>query len=319
MTDQPETFGLGAFQPIPDDRDEPIAVLYAAAGIDPSAALPASYAAPTMPPVTNQGNTPMCVAFSSAAMKSWQDRADGRVSIWFDFDESRFFRWIGGTANGAWVRDAMKVMLGRGYPVTGKADYSAADHRIRGYYAIARRRSDLQAAILALGPVVIATPWYQSWFRPDARGVLPNPSYAVGGHAIVAYGWDSRGLRCRNSWGAAWGVGGDFWMPWQHVAGLWEAWKASDIPAPVYFSFGGRALANPRTFVVTSRYAAVRPRPSTSATKVDTLRRGEQWTPRQVTGSGKGRWLGNRRGDKWVRITDVRTAASAAVADEEEE
>ena len=55
-----------------------------------------------MPPILNQGSSPMCVAYSSSAMKAWQDRRD--QERFFDFNEPAFFAAIGGTA-----RD-------RGYP-----------------------------------------------------------------------------------------------------------------------------------------------------------------------------------------------------------
>jgi hypothetical protein len=64
-------------------------------------------------------------------------------------------------------------------------------------------------------------------FRPVA-GVLPAPDTLVGGHAIVAYGWDARGLRLRNSWGATWGIGGDCWLPARLVPRLSGAWEAVD-------------------------------------------------------------------------------------------
>jgi hypothetical protein len=138
----------------------------------------------------------MCVAYSSSAMKAWQDRRD--QERFFDFDERTFFGQIGGTAQGAYVRAAMERMRTAGYPVAGSGD--AGKHRIAAYYAVPRDLATIKAAIYDLGPVVISTPWYRSWFRP-AAGVLPRPDTQVGGHAIVAYGWDARGLRLRNSWG----------------------------------------------------------------------------------------------------------------------
>ena len=130
----------------------------------PTAALPASYAAPGMPPVLDQHATPMCVAYSSSAMKAWQDRRDQERL--FDFDEPRFFREIGGTAAGAYVRDAMNRMRAVGYPVIGSGD--AGHHKIAAYYAVPRDLAAIKAAIHDLGPVVVSTPWYQSWFRPAA-------------------------------------------------------------------------------------------------------------------------------------------------------
>ena len=126
----------------------------------------------------------------------------------------------------------MERMRSAGYPVTGSGD--AAHHRIAAYYAVPRDLPTIKAAIYDLGPIVVSTPWYQSWFRP-AVGVLPKPDTQVVGHAIVAYGWDQRGLRPRNSGGADWGVGGDCWMPAYlvpHLAGAWKAVDAIEHPIP---------------------------------------------------------------------------------------
>ena len=67
MTDDLSRYGLGALSDPPDERDYPLSALYAAEGLTASVVVPASYAAPGMPPVLNQHATPMCVAHSSFA------------------------------------------------------------------------------------------------------------------------------------------------------------------------------------------------------------------------------------------------------------
>jgi hypothetical protein len=96
-----------------------------------------------MPPVIDQHATPMCVAYSSSAVKAGQDRRD--QERFFDFDEPAFFAAIGGTASGARVRDAMERMRSAGYPVAGSGD--AAHHRIAAYYAVPRDVATIKAAI----------------------------------------------------------------------------------------------------------------------------------------------------------------------------
>ena len=96
MTDDLSVYGLGALPDAPDERDYPVSALYASEGLVASVVLPASYASPAMPPVLDQHATPMCVAYSSSAMKSWQDRRD--QERFFDFDEPTFFGQIGGTS-----------------------------------------------------------------------------------------------------------------------------------------------------------------------------------------------------------------------------
>ena len=82
-----------------------------------------------------------------------------------------FFRQIGGSSNGAVIRDALDERLSKGYPVAGHPEL-AGQHRIAAYYSVPVTQADLCAAILAFGPLVIGTPWARSWFHP-ADGVLP--------------------------------------------------------------------------------------------------------------------------------------------------
>src|SRR5450759_575197 len=158
-------FGLGAQQSPADARDFKIAALYAAAGIEEPVAAPATYVVPgTLVPVLNQGSTPQCVAFSSEFLKAYQDRID--QGAFFPFDEVRFFSAIGGGAGGAVVRTAFGQMLHVGYPLDGGV--SAGQHKIASYYAVPVDQASLQAALMAFGPLVIATPWYHSWFSPTS-------------------------------------------------------------------------------------------------------------------------------------------------------
>jgi hypothetical protein len=217
-------FGLGAIESQPDERDWDIDMLYAATATEFVAAAPVAYMAPSPYPATlNQHNTPMCTAYSSSMLKGWEDLRDTGSA---NYDEPRFFQQIGGGPNGAVLRDAFIGMLNTGYPIVNVGN--AAQHRIAAYYAVPITRAAIQSAIMAFGPITIGTPWFATWFRPSAAGVLPAPSVVVGGHAIVAIGWDARGLRLRNSWGTTWGISGDCWLPWSYLDHVHEAWKAID-------------------------------------------------------------------------------------------
>ena len=220
--------GLGGIQSPPDERDFTLADLVTASGQPLTAALPTTFLATGLPPVLNQGATPMCVAFSTSALKGWEDRIDqGRF---FDFDEPTFFRAIGGGPNGAIIRNALDRLLKVGYPVVRIG--LAPAHRIAAYYAIPKTQAALMQTIHDFGPIVIGTPWYHSWFHPIGTGgnlKLPAPDYSVGGHAILAVGYNPTGLVLQNSWGAAWGYHGRVTMPWAYVLhAVWEAWKAVD-------------------------------------------------------------------------------------------
>jgi hypothetical protein len=220
-------FGIGALQSPPDERDYQVSAILPAAAVT----LPPIYVVPLRPPILNQHDSPMCVAYSTSSMKSYQDRDDQSPAKFWNFDEPTFFKAIGGNANGAYLRNALDRLLKVGYPVVGgSAVSSTSAHRIKAYYSVPKDITAIKTAILALGEIVLATPWYNSWFTPDGNYTLPRPDYSVGGHAIVADGWnDAHGLRLRNSWGGGWGYNGDCFLPYAYLGAIWEAWKAVDV------------------------------------------------------------------------------------------
>ena len=107
---------------------------YGEANNTPAPVLPPVYGVPNRPPILNQGQTPMCVAYSTSSMKSYQDRDDQAPAKFWNFDEAAFFKVIGGGPNGAVLRTALDRLLKVGYPVVGGASPTAA-HKIAAYYA----------------------------------------------------------------------------------------------------------------------------------------------------------------------------------------
>jgi hypothetical protein len=225
--------GLGALPSPFDSRDFPIEQLYALTGKTPALAIPANYRVPgELNPILDQGSTPQCVAYSSAALKGTEDRID--QGQFFDWDTGTFFVQIGGGSNGAYVRDAFKAMLSNGYPV--KKIGGAADHKIAAYYAVNPTLAEVQAALMAFGPLVFGMTWLNSMFTPAANGVLTvtQSSGVAGGHAILCVGWTvvsgKTYLILRNSWGTAWGLSGEAYLPAASLPTLvGEVWKAVDV------------------------------------------------------------------------------------------
>ena len=220
-------YGLGAIPSPYDARDFPITQLYALTGAAPELP-PANYMVPGEPgPILNQGNSPQCVAYSSAGVKQYEDKLD--QGQWFNFNESLFFSRIGGSANGAYIRDALAQLLKVGYPVVSIDD--SAQHKIDAYYTVPITLGEVQAALMAFGPLLFGISWPNSWFDP-IKGVLPKPDATAGGHAIKVIGWRTVSgqvqLILANSWGTSYGDAGRCYMPSPYLNRVFEVWKTVD-------------------------------------------------------------------------------------------
>jgi hypothetical protein len=229
----PPGFGKGLQPSPPDPNDLQLNDLLGAELLS-TTTYPSVFTAYNPPPVLNQGTTPQCVAYSSASMKAWQDRRDN--GVWYNFDKPLFFNYIGGTSNGANLRNAMVRMHDYGYPVVTYNNQSA--HKVKYYYAASLAHLALKAALMAYGPIVLGVHWYNSWINLYSNGQVPPPSGGSGGHAILCIGWyDGLGFRFRNSWGTGWGPkGGDCYIPARYLStfdggklAAFEAWKTIDL------------------------------------------------------------------------------------------
>lgn len=228
MTD-PLPFGLGAIPSPPDPRDWPLA-------LDTAAPLPARFVSTSMPPVGDQGNTGRCVAFSSRGLKQWEEFRDGHGVLDLDaqwlYERAQAVDGIPLPHEGTTCRAALSVLLKQGMPLAGQAAHG--QNRIAAYYAVPLTVDAIKRAVLQSGPVLIASTWFSSWFKPLRGGILPAPSGGVaGGHARIVFGWDDSvnggSLLVRNSWGPRWGVNGNSYDPYRYLLpALHDAWRAVD-------------------------------------------------------------------------------------------
>lgn len=216
-------FGKGALPSPPDEDDWQYVGL---AGANASASLP-TFRLGNRPPVTNQGDTPECVAYSSGVEQNWQDHVEW--DRFFDWNEHLFFQRIGGTAAGAFMRAALDQRKAVGFPEADMTP-SSAEHKIAGYAQVTKSVTTIKNAIVNTGGVLMIGPWYDNWTDGlNAKAVLPSPSGGSAGHAWWAIGWDEYGVICQNSWGTLWGDNGLFRMPWWIVLDrVWEVWSTLD-------------------------------------------------------------------------------------------
>lgn len=100
---------------------------------------------------------------------------------------------------------------------------------------------DAIASAVQQGFVIVEGLMWADNFTPDRDGWLPSrASGGVGGHALCGYGLAQRngvwGIKTRNSWGPAWGVGGNCVIPeplfGRKIGGFWAVRSVVQSVAP---------------------------------------------------------------------------------------
>jgi C1A family cysteine protease len=243
---------------------KPIAELVKSAGVPTKPAAPkkAMDLRPWCSRIENQDALGSCTAHAGVALfEYFQNRACGKnveLSRLFLYKVTRnLLRWTGD--RGAFLRSAAGAMAVFGAPPEEYWPYDpkrfdeeppafcyafAQSFQALQYYRLDppnTSRDELLANIknhLAAGlPTMFGFTVHASIAQAAATGAIPYPApgeRAVGGHAIVAVGYDNsriiRGtaagapetngaLLIRNSWGLDWGEEGYGWLPYQYVLG----------------------------------------------------------------------------------------------------
>ena len=224
---------------LPDARDR----MYAA---------PRKMAAPksvdlraTCPTIYDQGELGSCTANAIAAAIEFDQRKERLTA---PFTPSRLFiyyneRALEGTIatdGGAMIRDGIKSVAQQGvcaepawpYVEPRFADrppvqcYKAGKlHPAVAYSRVAQDLGLMKACLAAGYPFVFGFTVYESFESEEVAhtGVAQLPSQgetSLGGHAVMAAGYDDGSERflVRNSWGASWGMGGYFTLPYAYLS-----------------------------------------------------------------------------------------------------
>jgi C1A family cysteine protease len=100
----------------------------------------------------------------------------------------------------------------------------ALNHQVLSYHRVARLLEQFKGCLAEGFPMVFGFTVYES-FESDTvarTGILDMPGtgeHAVGGHAVLAVGYDDPAKRfiVRNSWSEQWGLKGYFTMPYDYL------------------------------------------------------------------------------------------------------
>lgn len=156
-----------------------------------------------LPFISDQGPSPHCVGFGwlnfgncDPVMDGWQnDRGHEIYYAAKDIDGEP------GAENGSSTLSGVKAFMKYGF-LSGSN------------YAFANSLEDVKVWVLANGPVVVGTNWYDSMFVPNYDGVVDVYGYIAGGHEYLIIGYDRESdlFHCANSWGTGFGINGTFYI-----------------------------------------------------------------------------------------------------------
>jgi C1A family cysteine protease len=232
--------GYGWLPDLPDHRDK----LYASIHRMPQR-LPRSVdLRPKCSAVENQGELGSCTGNALAGAVEFLEKKERvkrfvDVSRLFIYYNERVIEHTVAEDAGAMIRDGIKTLVKQGVCAEARWPYvvskfatkptaacyaEARDHQVTSYARL--ETVDEMRACLADGfPFVFGFSVYESFeSREVARtGKVPMPKpreRCLGGHAVLGVGYDDAEKRfiVRNSWGAGWGQGGYFTMPYAYLA-----------------------------------------------------------------------------------------------------
>jgi len=196
-----------------------------------------------MPKIYDQGELGSCTANAIGAAFEFEQVQEGQA----DFMPSRLFiyyneRAMEGTIDtdsGAMIRDGIKSVAKLGVctettwpydipkftekpPKTAYAE--AKKHQALIYRRVLGNLHQMQGCLASGRPFVFGFSVYESFMSADVAktGEVPLPprgEQLIGGHAVLAVGYDDKIQRfiVRNSWGTGWGMKGYYTMPYGYL------------------------------------------------------------------------------------------------------
>jgi C1A family cysteine protease len=196
-----------------------------------------------MPKIYDQGELGSCTANAIGAAFEFEQIKEGQT----DFTPSRLFiyyneRAMEGTIDtdsGAMIRDGIKSVAKVGvctettwpYDIPKftekppKTAYTEAKkHQALIYRRVLGNLHQMQGCLASGLPFVFGFSVYESFMSPEVAktGEVPLPprgEQLIGGHAVLAVGYDDKIQRfiVRNSWGTGWGIKGYYTMPYGYL------------------------------------------------------------------------------------------------------
>jgi C1A family cysteine protease len=193
--------------------------------------------------IFNQGPLGSCTANAIGAAFEYdllkQELVDFMPSRLFIYYNERRMEGTVDSDSGAMIRDGVKSVAKQGVCTEDEWPYDIAKFTVRptdkcyrdaltnravAYQRVPQTLNQLRGCLANGFPFVFGFTVYESFESAEVArtGVanLPSSGEAVlGGHAVLAVGYDDESTRflVRNSWGAEWGMGGYFTLPYTYL------------------------------------------------------------------------------------------------------
>ena len=194
--------------------------------------------------IYNQGELGSCTANAIGCAHQYMQKQQKQTEI---FIPSRLFiyyneRVMEGTVrsdSGAQLRNGIKSIAAQGVCPESEWEYDiskfrnkpslpcykhATQHQVLKYYSVPQTLLDMKTCLASGFPIVFGFAVYSSFESMEIAktGIVQLPGSHEsqrGGHAVLAVGYDDSTSRflIRNSWGAGWGMGGYFTMPYEYL------------------------------------------------------------------------------------------------------
>jgi C1A family cysteine protease len=213
-----------------------------------------------MSPVRNQDNVGACVSFALVACFEAIGNKTGtrhNLSELFLYYTARTYgeayissaigelEMIGVCNETIWPYDEKNVNV----EPSQAAFNNASMQKIMKAFCVGKTKDDLKAVLNAGYPVIISFPVCESFFSIGKNGIVPLPQTdepVIGGHAVLAVGYNENFIICKNSWGIQFGDNGYFYLPYEYEQLLEFCVVSTQIPLQQVFPLGQTLLHAPQ-------------------------------------------------------------------------
>jgi len=201
-----------------------------------------------LPFVKNQGNFPTCAAHAGSEIIEYFNYLQQGKQEEFSTDFLYGYRPEGYyQGDGMILRELCKTMVKHGdclkqfcptnsYYSDASATVSksitkllntAYPNRISTYFSVSTV-DEIKQALLSYGPVVCAMKWHRHAYLDKDFCYNKGDLSSYGGHAVVIVGWNDFGFIVQNSWGDDWGDKGFFYITYDDIDIIYDAYGITD-------------------------------------------------------------------------------------------